>query len=134
MLVTYKPGEKHLNADFFSRLKHHPSGPYVVKLVGSNFNSVTTNQLQKALADSLDKEYHQEIPSHQHNFPEQHDPSEDERQSPSYFPGRQYPPEGEQHLPSHTNFPEQLDSSEAERQYPSENTLLLAFTFGYCYT
>ena len=30
MLVTYKPGDKHLNADFFSRLKRHPSVQYMV--------------------------------------------------------------------------------------------------------
>ena len=42
------------------------------------------------------------------NFPEQHDASEDERQSPPYNP-----------------FPERHYPSEAERYHPSENTTSL---------
>ena len=49
MLVTYKPGNKHLNADFFSRLKRYPSGPYMVKLIGAGFNDITDHQVFQAL-------------------------------------------------------------------------------------
>ena len=49
MIVTYKPGNKHLNADFFSRLKRHSSGPYIVKLVGVNFDTITDDEVFQAL-------------------------------------------------------------------------------------
>ena len=50
MLVTYKPGNKHLNADFFSRLKRHPSGPYMVKLIDAGFDNISDHQVFQALA------------------------------------------------------------------------------------
>ena len=45
MIVTYKPGEKHNNADFFSRLREQKTGLYVVNLIDQIWQPLSETEI-----------------------------------------------------------------------------------------
>ena len=45
MLVTYKPGKIHLNADFFSRLRQNKGEPFVIGLLEEEFEGISDEEI-----------------------------------------------------------------------------------------
>ena len=49
MLVTYKPGDVHLNADFFSRIKQQDKGPIIIGIVEELAHNLTDDEVTKLI-------------------------------------------------------------------------------------
>ena len=55
MLITYKPGNVHLNADFFSRLKHQDEGPLIVGILEDMADELSDKEITAMVQEEMMK-------------------------------------------------------------------------------
>ena len=53
MIITYKPGDVHLNADFFSRVKQQDKGPIVIGIVEDLAYNLTNEEIARLIEEEM---------------------------------------------------------------------------------